>query len=96
MNRSSTLCWWKPLTDGRRKHANDAMAALGRGNADADHLTAVLSVPPVLADDTTYTAAWANALPGTYRTLVRTHEKRRRDALSPNELVVRDWLLALL
>lgn len=64
---------WEPLTDGRREAAHASMDALGQSAADVDGLFSVLSQPPVLAHDTTYTATMANAL-GLYSTTVREHD----------------------
>jgi hypothetical protein len=73
----------KQITDGRRKAANDAMAALGQSQADADHLFTVLSTPPVLAGSTTYTMTSSNAL-GTYATTVREHNPALGSRRAPN------------
>ncbi len=70
---------WEPITDGRRQAATKAMDALGREHADSDGLLQVLSTPPVLATDTTYTATMANRA-GEYNTLVRTHDDMAPEA----------------
>eukprot|EP01065_Artemidia_motanka_P013865 TRINITY_DN1781_c0_g1_i1.p1 TRINITY_DN1781_c0_g1~~TRINITY_DN1781_c0_g1_i1.p1 ORF type:complete len:424 (+),score=171.92 TRINITY_DN1781_c0_g1_i1:63-1274(+) len=66
---------WEPLTDGRRKHAHEGMDALGQSGADMDGIFSVLSTPPVLAKDTTYTAMMINEA-GFYRTTVREHSAK--------------------
>jgi len=67
---------WKRPMDNRRKTANEAMASVGQAHADLDHIFTVLSTPPVLTKDTTYTALMSTAI-GTYSTIVRTHQPER-------------------
>eukprot|EP00463_Aulacantha_scolymantha_P002866 TRINITY_DN360_c0_g1_i3.p2 TRINITY_DN360_c0_g1~~TRINITY_DN360_c0_g1_i3.p2 ORF type:complete len:98 (-),score=11.35 TRINITY_DN360_c0_g1_i3:136-429(-) len=62
--------------DNRRDAANKAMARVGQANVDLDHIYTVLSTPPVLARDTTYTTLMSAEL-GTYSTIVRTHQPER-------------------
>jgi len=86
---------WKRPMDNRRKAANEAMASVGQAHADLDHIFTVLSTPPVLAKDTTYTALMSAAL-GTYSTIVRTHQPER--PMSQREIqlwrsVIDCWLI---
>ena len=62
---------WSPLNDGRRGHANKAMAAIGQASINFDTLETLLSTKPVLASDTVYTAK-ISPLKATYETIVRT------------------------
>lgn len=85
---------WEPLTDGRRKHAHAGMDALSRDSLSLDGIMGVLSTPPVLADDTTYTALMHNDA-GFYSTTVREHpaevaEKRRQELLGNVAVKLRD------
>jgi len=76
---------WKPLTDGRRQAAHKHMNALGQQKAaNFDGLLAVLGTPPVLADDTTYTAFMSAAL-GVYGAIVRSHPKANAAQLAALE-----------
>lgn len=68
---------WLPFADGRRGAAHRALDKLGQDQADSDGLLGVLSTPPVLAEDTTYTATIVNAA-GEYSTLVRSHTSNER------------------
>lgn len=85
---------WEPLTDGRRKHAHEGMDALGAQGVTLDGIFKVLSTPPVLASDTTYTALMQNDA-GFYSTTVREHpsdeaERRRQEMLPNVALKLRD------
>eukprot|EP01059_Diplonema_ambulator_P031833 TRINITY_DN5980_c0_g1_i1.p1 TRINITY_DN5980_c0_g1~~TRINITY_DN5980_c0_g1_i1.p1 ORF type:complete len:416 (+),score=128.29 TRINITY_DN5980_c0_g1_i1:47-1249(+) len=63
---------WEPITDGRRKTANEGMQKIGESGANNDGLMQVLSTPNVLNSGTTYTAHMQNEV-GYYSTTVRTH-----------------------
>jgi N-acylethanolamine-hydrolysing acid amidase len=73
--------WWPDLlTDGRRKAARNGMEALGQDKADAENLFALLSTPPVLAKDTTYTAMMINEA-GYYSTTAREADPAQAEAV---------------
>lgn len=87
---------WKRPMDGRRKAANTAMEHVGVQHADLNHLLTVLSTPPVLAHDTTYTALMSAEL-GTYTSLVRTHDTQPHETMTKREIqlwraVIDRWL----
>eukprot|EP01064_Diplonema_japonicum_P039309 TRINITY_DN981_c0_g2_i1.p1 TRINITY_DN981_c0_g2~~TRINITY_DN981_c0_g2_i1.p1 ORF type:complete len:412 (+),score=145.06 TRINITY_DN981_c0_g2_i1:35-1237(+) len=63
---------WEPITDGRRKTANDGMHSIGQSGANNEGLLKVLSTPNVLNDGTTYTAQMQNDI-GYYYTIAREH-----------------------
>jgi len=67
---------WKRPMDDRRNAANEAMEKVGQAHADLDHIFTVLSTPPVLARDTTYTTLMSAGL-GLYSSVVREHGKFR-------------------
>ena len=89
---------WEPITDGRRQAAHKSMDKLGQAGADTAGLIQVLSTPPVLADDTTYTASMQNDV-GEYSTLVRQHDaqsaaqlwQRKLDHVSEQLQLVVKW-----
>ena len=59
-------------TDGRRQAANKAMAGIGQDFVDLGAMEKLLASPPVLADDTVYTALiWPSG--SVYQSTVRTH-----------------------
>ena len=63
---------WEPLTDGRRKVANEGMHAIGQAGANLTGLLHVLETDKVLNSETTYTAMMLNEA-SYYRTIVREH-----------------------
>ena len=55
-----------------RQAANKAMAGIGQGFVDLGAMEKLLATPPVLADDTVYTALiWPSG--SVYQSTVRTH-----------------------
>lgn len=85
---------WKLPHDNRRKAANKDMAAVGQAHADLDHIFTVLSTPPVLAHDTTYTTLMSAGL-GKFTSIVRQNQPAPK--LSPREVqlwraVIDRWL----
>lgn len=64
---------WSSITDGRRQAATKNMEKIGRSNISLGNiLDDVLSVKPVLAGDTVYTALM-EPKDGTYRSILRSH-----------------------
>lgn len=82
--------WWRletnydhwnppPKDDDRRDPANNAMAAIGQSNINADTLfDKVLSLPPVLNDDTKYTTIMSADL-DLYHVVVRDYTGPREE-----------------
>ena len=65
------------ITDGRRQAANKAMAGIGQDFVDLGAMEKLLATPPVLADDTVYTALiWPSG--SVYQSTVRTHSAAAR------------------
>ena len=64
---------WKPPpdSDNRRDPGIKAMNDVGRGNINATTLFKVLSTPPVLNDETTYTTVMCTTDPKVYSTVIR-------------------------
>ena len=68
---------WTVITDGRRQAANKAMAGIGQDFVDLGAMEKLLATPPVLADDTVYTALiWPSG--SVYQSTVRTHSAAAR------------------
>ena len=68
---------WTVITDGRRQAANKAMAGIGQDFVDLGAMEKLLATPPVLADDTVYTALiWPSG--SVYQSTVRTHTAAAR------------------
>jgi len=63
---------WKPAGDDRRQVANEGMNATGKQNISLNTIFGVLSTPPVLNDQTTYTTLMSAAA-GNYTTYARTY-----------------------
>lgn len=63
---------WEPPTDTRRATANIAMQKVGWTNISLRAMYDVLSTPPVLNQQTTYTTTMSPAL-GNFTTLIRTY-----------------------
>ena len=60
-----------PPSDDRRDPAINAMNEIGQGNISTSSLYHVLSIPPVLNDDTTYTVTMSASIPELYNAWIR-------------------------